>query len=216
MYLHNKYTTWYNSIISAAQLRTLPETTYTEKHHIIPKSLGGSNSKDNLVRLTAREHFVCHWLLTKMINGQSIYKMTLALSKMCQSSSNQRRYRPTSRTFESIRIQVSKVSKGRKLPPLTDEQRAQCKERNTRENNPMYGRSQSPEACAKIAAKLTGRTVSIGTRLKQSAKRKGKLFGPMSDEHKAALAGVFWWNNGQTEIKSRICPDGFTRGRVKR
>lgn len=35
--------------------------TYTEKHHIIPKSLGGDNSKTNLVVLTGRQHFICHW-----------------------------------------------------------------------------------------------------------------------------------------------------------
>jgi hypothetical protein len=101
------------------------------------------------------------------------------------------------------------------MPPLTAEQRAQCKERNTGENNPMYGKTQTLTTCAKIAAKLTGRTVSAETRLKQSVKRKGKLFGPMTAEHKAALSGVYWWNNGQTEIKARVCPDGFTRGRVK-
>ena len=28
---------------------------YVEKHHIIPKSEGGTNDKDNLVNLTARE-----------------------------------------------------------------------------------------------------------------------------------------------------------------
>jgi hypothetical protein len=67
MYLQNKYTNWYFNIISNAQSRTI--SGYTEKHHIIPKSLGGSNKKDNLVRLTAREHFICHWLLTKMVDN---------------------------------------------------------------------------------------------------------------------------------------------------
>ncbi len=39
---------------------------YYEQHHIIPKSLGGSNKKENLVLLTAREHFICHLLLIRM------------------------------------------------------------------------------------------------------------------------------------------------------
>ena len=60
MYLHNKYTITYYNIIAQAQSRTLD--CYTENHHIIPKSLGGSNDSDNLVALTAREHFLCHWL----------------------------------------------------------------------------------------------------------------------------------------------------------
>lgn len=39
---------------------------YYENHHIIPRSLNGSNSSENLVLLTAREHFICHWLLVKI------------------------------------------------------------------------------------------------------------------------------------------------------
>lgn len=64
-FLKNKYTKWYVNIISAAQSRDI--TGYTEKHHIIPKSLGGSNKKENLVKLTAREHFVCHCILVNIV-----------------------------------------------------------------------------------------------------------------------------------------------------
>jgi hypothetical protein len=39
---------------------------YTEKHHIIPKCMGGTNASKNIVRLTAREHFIAHRLLTRM------------------------------------------------------------------------------------------------------------------------------------------------------
>jgi 5-methylcytosine-specific restriction endonuclease McrA len=59
MYLQNKYTRWYYNIIQRAQQRNI--SGYTEKHHIIPRSFGGSNQKENLVALTAREHFVCHF-----------------------------------------------------------------------------------------------------------------------------------------------------------
>ena len=79
MFIENKYTRWYNNIIDAARLRVLADT-YTEKHHIIPRCLGGTNSHDNLVTLTAREHFVCHLLLTKMTIGKNRYKMSKALT----------------------------------------------------------------------------------------------------------------------------------------
>ena len=39
---------------------------YSEIHHIIPKSLGGKDSKDNLVKLSAKEHFIAHRLLAKI------------------------------------------------------------------------------------------------------------------------------------------------------
>ena len=75
MYLQNKYSNWYFNIIKQAQTRTI--SGYTEKHHIIPKSLGGNNTKDNLVALTAREHFVCHLLLTRMTTGEARKKWYL-------------------------------------------------------------------------------------------------------------------------------------------
>lgn len=36
---------------------------YHECHHIIPKSCGGTNDKDNLIDLFAKEHFIAHKLL---------------------------------------------------------------------------------------------------------------------------------------------------------
>lgn len=38
---------------------------YTELHHIKPRCMGGNDSKDNLIRLTLREHFIAHWILWK-------------------------------------------------------------------------------------------------------------------------------------------------------
>lgn len=102
MYLTNKYTRWYHNIIQRAQIRI--NLGYTEKHHIIPKSLGGSDAKDNLVRLTAREHFVCHWLLTKMVSDRKDKaRMEKALERMTVSTVHQLRYKINSRLFEQIR-----------------------------------------------------------------------------------------------------------------
>ena len=61
----------YNDIICFRQ-QCKPINCYTEKHHIIPKSLGGSDDKCNIVELTAREHFVCHLLLSKMYPKHSV------------------------------------------------------------------------------------------------------------------------------------------------
>jgi hypothetical protein len=40
-----------------------------ELHHILPKCMGGNNNKTNLVRLTLREHYVCHLLLPNFTTG---------------------------------------------------------------------------------------------------------------------------------------------------
>jgi hypothetical protein len=114
MYLQNKYTNWYYSIISKAQNRIIEG--YTENHHIIPKSIGGSNSKINLVKLTAREHFICHLLLTKMVEGKNKIKMANAVFMLTVSSKNQNRHKITNRTYEKIKLQFSLSIKGRQSP----------------------------------------------------------------------------------------------------
>ncbi len=79
IFIANKYTTTYFSIIEKAKLRVLPNTEYKEIHHIVPRSLGGSNELSNLVDLTYREHRLCHKLLVKMTDGIDKSKMSYAL-----------------------------------------------------------------------------------------------------------------------------------------
>lgn len=54
----------YNNIILRGQTRILEG--YKEKHHIIPRCMGGTNDADNIVSLTPEEHYVCHLLLVKI------------------------------------------------------------------------------------------------------------------------------------------------------
>jgi hypothetical protein len=109
LFLQNKYTSWYYSIISKAQDRTIED--YTEKHHIVPRTLGGSNNKNNIVVLTAREHFVCHLLLTKMLTGSERQKMVYALHMLSNAkNSNQlSRYIPSSKLYEYERKIFSEI-----------------------------------------------------------------------------------------------------------
>ena len=70
---------------------------YTESHHILPKSLGGSDEKTNLVDLSAREHYICHLLLTKMFDKDSpeYFKMIHAYMMMCNAQVAQSTQRST-------------------------------------------------------------------------------------------------------------------------
>ena len=108
IFIINKYTRWYNSIIHTA-LRRVKPSVYTEIHHIIPKSLGGSNKADNLVVLTAREHFICHMLLTKMVGGRSKFKMIFALNMMSVANDGQYRHQFTSYQYAYIRKHIQIV-----------------------------------------------------------------------------------------------------------
>ena len=83
--IENKYYKWYNAIIQNSKNRTLPKNIKSEMHHILPRSLGGSNEPENLARLTLKEHWVCHRLLVKFLsNPADIKKMYNALWMMLQ------------------------------------------------------------------------------------------------------------------------------------
>jgi hypothetical protein len=107
MYLQNKYTRIYFSIIDNARNRKLEG--YKELHHIIPLSLGGKDEKDNLVYLTAREHFICHRLLVKMTYGKDKSKMSQAAWMMVVVGNGHDRYKINNRTYEYLRLQMSAV-----------------------------------------------------------------------------------------------------------
>lgn len=78
----------YNLLIDRAKGRLLEG--YTEKHHIIPKCMGGSNYKENIVKLTPEEHFVAHQLLVKMHPG-NLKLLHAAHMMTVTSKSNQKR-----------------------------------------------------------------------------------------------------------------------------
>jgi hypothetical protein len=79
-FVENKYKRWYDAIMLRAKCRSLDG--YHEWHHIVPRSLGGSNEKTNIAHLTYREHFLAHWLLVKFTQGHDKIKMSFALHQM--------------------------------------------------------------------------------------------------------------------------------------
>lgn len=96
------YNKIYHNIISAAKDRTLEE--YTEKHHIIPRCLNGSNKKENLVSLTYREHFLCHWLLCKIYPDN--HKLKAAFAKMLEVTKTKIRI-VSSKHFDVVKRQIA-------------------------------------------------------------------------------------------------------------
>lgn len=97
-------------MIKNRQENPLPAGEYGEKHHIIPKSLGGSDDKINIVKLTSREHFVGHLLLFKMqpVNSPAWHSMCKAFTMMKSASGNQNRYF-NSRSYQIAAKHKSKV-----------------------------------------------------------------------------------------------------------
>lgn len=95
---------------------------YYEVHHILPRSLGGKNNSENLVRLTPKEHYTCHLLLTKMFpkNTPSYFSMLKAYNMMatCSSMLNSGRNCSKGAMYgylrESFADSMSKSQKGRR------------------------------------------------------------------------------------------------------
>jgi hypothetical protein len=87
----------YKKICERGQIRILDKSTYTEKHHIIPRCIGGSDDKTNLTKLTAKEHFICHKILCKLYPDNE--KLRYAFWAMCNQKVN-RNYIVSSRDYE--------------------------------------------------------------------------------------------------------------------
>jgi hypothetical protein len=102
--IQNKYKVWHDNIIANGKKRKL--IGYKEVHHILPKSLGGSNDKSNLVELTAREHFLVHLLLCKFTKGQAKRSMLYAFKCMCYYKKDGRDYKINSRIAQKLRSEL--------------------------------------------------------------------------------------------------------------
>lgn len=109
IFLDNKYTKLYYKIINSVTEEELKG--YCENHHIIPRSLGGSDDKNNIVRFSARKHFICHYLLTKMVKKDTpyYYKMVKALNFMKSDPSGTNERYVNSKLYESNRNEFSKA-----------------------------------------------------------------------------------------------------------
>lgn len=95
----------YNSLIYNRQVNKLYKNKgiYVEKHHIIPRSCGGSDDKSNIVYLTAREHYISHLLLSKIYYNTEFYsKMILAINAF-QTLSDKRKIKLNSKLYEKYR-----------------------------------------------------------------------------------------------------------------
>jgi hypothetical protein len=93
----------YNDLISKAKSenRVKGEGVYYETHHITPRCVGGSDDSDNLVNLTAKEHFIAHKLLCEIYPGEN--KLMYAYWCMVSFIKDGRNYRIGAREFDRVR-----------------------------------------------------------------------------------------------------------------
>lgn len=165
MFLNNKYASWYWSLINRAKSRSLPHHIYKERHHIIPRCMGGSNQSVNLVNLTAKEHYIAHLLLPHMVIGRDKYKLQVAFWRMCSPKDG--RHIPCNRMYEQAKLQMAHaLSELKSGIPLPLAQRIAMKGRPA----PNKGKKMSYEHGIKISEYRTGKQCDQVTASKISDK----------------------------------------------
>lgn len=188
------YSDHYDRLIIRGQNRT-PQDGYFEKHHVVPRCLGGDDSEINLVLLTAEEHFVAHQLLVKLhpANTSLIYAAKqMTISGRGQQRANNKLYGWLRRKHieaHTERIRGNSYAKGNKLSDATRKRMSEShkgkkhseaikeKIRNTnvatKAERPAKPISEETRAKLRAASakstRMSGRKMSPETRAKMSA-----------------------------------------------
>jgi hypothetical protein len=201
----------YNDIINRAKLKNRKkfkkndaDYIYYEKHHILPKCLGGSNDKENLILLTAREHYICHKLLTYIYSKNkkiecAFYYMTFNKRYDKYVSSKDYAYAKELRAnipmLEETKNKIGESNKGKKRTLVA---RKIMSERQKERNIPAHYNEISLEqkiviiymhlafniGISKISKKLNISHNSIKNFLKKNKIYKGKLYPKKIKEKK--------------------------------
>jgi hypothetical protein len=226
----------YNQLIDKAKLRKSKRDVYYERHHIIPKCMGGSNDKTNLVKLTAKEHFVAHKLLVEIYpdNGKLIH----AYWRMANNKNEDKReYIVSSREYERLKTihakQVSINLKGTIKKWKNNQVRSKkignfhrgkvvsegtrnrisvgLKEHYKKNINPNLGSKRTEETKQKLSKASKGRKHSeeTKTKIKNLLIERGITGVPISDERKENIKKSIQkrkWIN-DGEVNKKIHPD---------
>jgi hypothetical protein len=160
------YQKHYNQLIHKAI--TFPYTGYTEIHHILPRCMGGDNSKENLVRLSAKQHFVAHHLLFKIYGGS---KLANAWYAMCRVGRGQEERLVNAKMFDKVKSKRSELLSVEKSGEL----------------NHFFGKKHSDESRARMsAAQKELRIWEKRSEAHQTALLASQKL-PKSAEHKAKI-----------------------------
>ena len=167
----------YNQLIVRAQNRILEG--YKERHHIIPRCLGGTDVKDNLVYLTAREHFIAHKLLHFI--DPTHHGLTAAYWCMATMKRDNRKYYISSHEYERLKILFSEARKSYKHTDETKQKLRKTKSELTKQKlrEAALGKTHSDETKQKIREWNLGRI--------HTAETKQKMQKPMSEATKQKL-----------------------------
>lgn len=175
----------HNKIISYRISNPVPKGVYSERHHIKLKSLGGTDDKSNLVRLTGREHFIVHLLLTKFNPCQQTFAAAKMMAVKCKHHTGRLEVK-NNRAYQKIREDWAKLRKGYKHSDETKAKvaaswnkrsRVMSEEQKKKISRSGLGMTRSQETRDKIAKAKLGkkRPASVGRKISETKQRKKLL-----------------------------------------
>lgn len=182
MFISNKYTKTYFTLIDRAKSRPLPNK--FEKHHIVPKSMGGSNKKENLVALTIKEHRLCHILLTKMVSDPR-HKISMNCAAYRTVCCNKYPGLSKGSAYQFIREKFLEYNKTKTVTEKTKQKIRDKRALQTNISNqylsgnqtesPRKGKSKdTDEGYRSVSEKLKGREITWTDALRQAALARPK------------------------------------------
>jgi len=178
-----KYEFIYYCLIYRAKYRTISE--YTERHHIIPKCMGGNDDKINIVRLTPEEHYLAHQLLVRMHPDNP--KLVYAAMLMTQSGDGTR---TNNKLFGWIK---RRMSDARKVP--------HSEARKKKNSESQLRRVATKDSTrAKMSASRTGLHRTEEQKRKSSETQRGRKKDPLHVERVQIGAIIVHYQKRQKRI----------------
>jgi hypothetical protein len=205
----------YNKIYNELMTRVVHRMGYVEKHHIIPRCLGGVDNKENLIELYPEEHYLAHLLLCKIHPGnQKLLYAAMNMTSGAMSNNGKR----NNKVYGWLRRQYAESMSGdnnpnRRNPNIQKEAakkrvgQKRTAETKARMSAAQKGRTLTTEHKAKLAIAATTRPlISEETRqkLKQRTPNKGMLGKTMSEETKAKMSASQQGKTMSEQAKSKM------------
>lgn len=210
----------YREFINDRKAREADLKGYTERHHILPRCIGGGDNACNLIRLTAEDHIFAHLLLAKAYGGNLWFPLTIMLRPARQLGIMSRGKRAIRIAAIAKRVQSNRQL-GKKRPDISAALSGRQKSKDHRANlsksrtgwrdNPetrakkseaLRLRVHTPERNARVSAALKGRTFTAEHCEKISAKAKVRNIGPGNPKYDHTLR-TFVHVDGRMECLTR-------------
>ena len=136
---------------------------YKESHHIVPKCMGGDDSKENLIKLTARQHYLAHWLLYKIYKTSSLVHAWHSMSRIGKGQDK--------RQINSHLFQYCKIERKKHLS-----------KQSTGSGNSFYGKHHTEKTKKRLSEMQLGKIYKTEKQIKEWVESVAKK--PKTKDHR--------------------------------